>query len=58
MLPVVLSPATCYATKGNIGFPGTSTQATANDTAAQSRLQDVQPSGVTITVAGATKVAR
>lgn len=34
----VFSPETCYATKGNVKFPGTQTQATAAEGVAQTRL--------------------
>lgn len=41
MLPIVLSPATAYATKPNIAFPGSAAQATAAETAADARIEDV-----------------
>ena len=48
--PIVLSPDTAYATKTNIRFPGTSTQATAARAAAKTRIEDAVP-GITVTVA-------
>jgi hypothetical protein len=52
-----LSPAVVYAIKGNIKYPGTQAQATADEAAAQSRLNDAL-SPVTATVAaGSIKVA-
>lgn len=35
-----LSPEVAYATKANVGFPGTSAQATAAEAKAQSRMND------------------
>lgn len=56
-VPIVLSPATAYATKPNIQFPGTSDQATAAEAAAETRIEDSLPSDVTVSVAsGAIKV--
>lgn len=56
MLPVTLSPATTYATKSNIAFPGTQAQATAAEAAAQTRMNDALASsgldGLSITVSG------
>lgn len=40
MLPITLSPATAYATKPNIVFAGTQTQATALEVAADARIED------------------
>jgi len=40
VLPITLSPATAYATKPNIVFPGSQTQATALETAADARIED------------------
>lgn len=48
-----LSPEVTYAIKGNIKYPGTQAQATAAETAAQSRLNDAL-SPVTATVAAGT----
>lgn len=51
------SPAVVYAQKGNIKYPGTQAQATADEAAAQSRLNDAL-SPVTATVpAGSIKLA-
>lgn len=54
-IPVVVSPDTCYATKGNIGHPGTSAQrttsATQADTDLESRLTPITVAGVVITAA-------
>jgi hypothetical protein len=55
--PETLSPALLYATKGNIKFPGTQTQATAAETAATARHADAHPTGVTIGLAGSIKPA-
>ncbi len=56
--PIVLSPDTTYATKENIKYPGTAAQATAAETAADGRIEDALPSGVTVTgLTGAIKVA-
>lgn len=41
MLPIVLSPEAAYATKPNIAFPGSSAAATAAETAADARIEDV-----------------
>lgn len=38
--PIALSPASAYATKNNIKFPGSSAQATAEESAAKSRIND------------------
>ncbi len=58
-VPIVLSPAATYATKPNIRFPGTQAQATAAEAAAQQRINDVLPSGVSVTVgAGTVPLAR
>lgn len=48
-----LSPEVTYAIKGNVKFPGTQVQATAAETAAQSRLNDAL-APVTATVAAGT----
>jgi len=48
--PIVLSPDTAYATKTNIKFPGSETQATAARGAAEDRIEDAVP-GITVTVA-------
>lgn len=45
---ITLSPATSYATRPNIKFPGSTTKATAAATAADTRIEDGVPSGVTI----------
>jgi len=50
-VPIVLSPATAYATKNNILFPGTDAQATAAEDAAETRIEDTLPSDVTVDVA-------
>lgn len=62
MIPIVLSPATCYASKSNIAYPGTQTQATADEAAAEDRINDALAAsgldGLTVTVAaGAIEVA-
>lgn len=52
-----LSPEVVYAIKGNVKFPGTQAQATAAETAAQSRFNDAL-TPVTATVnAGTIKLA-
>lgn len=55
MLPVSVSPATAYATKGNIGFPGSAAQKTAAttqaDTDLESRLTPITVTGVVIPAA-------
>jgi len=57
-VPIVLSPETAYATKANIKFPGSSTQATAAEAVAEDRINDSLPSAVQVTVSsGAIKVA-
>jgi len=57
-VPIVLSPDTCYVTKTNIKFPGTAGQATLAEAAADTRIEDNLPTGVTVTIAGGTiKVA-
>lgn len=54
---VPLSSGAAYATKGNIAFPGTQAQATAEETLAQTRINDALPSLVQVTVsAGAIKI--
>ena len=62
MLPITLSPETAYATKGNIGFPGTSAQATAAEGLAEDRINDALNyinADVDVTVtAGAIELAR
>jgi hypothetical protein len=54
MIPVVLSPETCYATKSNICHPGSAAQVTAAETAADLRIQQALDSqgldGLDITV--------
>lgn len=62
MIPIVLSPATAYATKSNCAFPGSQAQATALEALAQTRINDALAAsgldGLTITVgAGAIEVA-
>lgn len=53
-----LSPEVTYALKGNIKYPGTQVQATADEARAQTRLNDAWPSKVTATVAaGAISVS-
>lgn len=52
-----LSPAVVYATKPNIKYPGTQTQATADETAAQSRMNDALAPVTTTVPAGSIKVA-
>jgi hypothetical protein len=42
-VPIVLSPQTAYATKPNIKYPGTQAQATAAETAADTRIEDAIP---------------
>lgn len=39
-LPIVLHPGAAYATKSNIVFPGTQTQATALETVADTRVDE------------------
>lgn len=57
-VPFVQSPPATYASKVNIKFPGTQTQATAAEALAQTRINDSLPSGVSVTVsAGTIKVA-
>lgn len=55
-VPFSLSPAAAYASKSNIAYPGTQTQATAAETAAQTRINDLLGSqgldGLSITVSG------
>ena len=48
MIPITVSPAATYATKGNILFPGTSAQASAAKTFAESTINDRLPSGARI----------
>lgn len=59
-IPIVLSPQTAYATKVNIAYPGTAAQATAAETAADTRIEDSIPGEVVkIEVgAGAITVAK
>lgn len=45
MLPIVLSPDTAYATRPNIVAPMTQAQATAAETRADARIEDVLDSG-------------
>lgn len=56
MVPIVLSREATYATKSNIAFPGSQTQATAAEALAQSRINDALASqgldGLTVAVAG------
>lgn len=40
MLPITLNAEAAYATKPNIVFPGTQTQATAAETIADTRIED------------------
>lgn len=54
-LLITLDPSTVYATKPNLKYPGTSTQATATATAADTRIEDSLKSGTTI--AGLTVTA-
>ena len=49
-----LSPEAAYLTSVNIKYPGTQAQATAAETAAQNRMNDELPSGVSVTVTGGT----
>lgn len=57
-VPIVLDSNTAYVTSKNIKFPGTQTQATAAETAAQTRINDALPTGVAVTVtAGTLKLA-
>lgn len=56
-VPIVVHPAAAYATKVNIAYPGTSAQATADETTAQTVIND-RLTEVTVTVAaGAIEVA-
>jgi hypothetical protein len=48
MIPITVSPAATYATKGNILFSGTAAQATAAESFADATIEDRLPSGVTI----------
>lgn len=53
-----LSPELAYATKKNIAFPGTSTQATAAEARGVSLAGDMLGTGVTLSIAAGTiKVA-
>jgi len=53
-----LSPNAAYASKDNIAYPGTQTQATAAEASAQARYRDVDPIDVQTTVsAGAVTVS-
>lgn len=61
-IPITLSADCVYATKSNIAFPGTQTQATAAEGRAQTRINDLLSSqgldGMSATVAaGAIEVA-
>lgn len=47
-----LDPSVVYALKPNIAYPGTSAQATADQTRAQTRLGDALGPNVTVTVSG------
>ena len=50
--PIVVSPEAAYASKVNIQFPGTQTEATAAESAAESRIDDaLSGTGITVTVA-------
>jgi hypothetical protein len=61
--PIVLDDNSTYATKGNklslnIKYPAAQAAATAAEAAAQTRINDALPTGVTVAVAGGTiKVA-
>lgn len=60
MLPIVTCPEACYATKPNIAYPGTSAQATAAETTADTLVDDRLESldNVTIAIAaGSIEVA-
>lgn len=52
-MPIPISEEAAYATKGNIGFPGTSAQLTAAQTMAatdiQNHVTDQSGSGITVT---------
>lgn len=48
------SPEAAYATKTNIRFPGSSTQATAADSTAVTLINDRLPSGMTVSGADIT----
>jgi len=48
MIPITVSPAATYATKGNILFPGTAAQATAAEAFADATIDARLPSGTTI----------
>lgn len=57
-VPVVVHPSAAYATKVNIAYPGTQTQATAAESEATSRIDERFHSDITVTVgAGSIKVA-
>lgn len=47
-LLITLSPGSAYSTKRNILFPGNQTRATAQATAADTRIEDALPSGATV----------
>lgn len=49
-IPVVLDSNTAYATKVNIKYPGSEAQAKAASLAADARIEDVLPNGITIVV--------
>lgn len=49
-VPITVSPEATYATKVNIEFPGSSTQATAAEAEAEDRINDRLPSDVQVTV--------
>lgn len=61
MIPIVVSPAACYATKPNIAHPGTAAQVTAANTQAQTDINSMLASqgvnGVSVTVTGAIERA-
>lgn len=52
-----LDPSVIYVTKGNIKYPGTQAQATADEARAQSRLNDAFPPATITVPAGSIKVA-
>lgn len=62
MIPIVVSPAACYASKPNIAHPGTAAQVTAAEAQAQTDINNMLASqgldGLSITVsAGAIERA-
>lgn len=48
-LLITLSPATAYATKPNVRYPGPTSKETTVEAAADSRIEDSLPSGTTVT---------